>query len=103
MDVEWCREVLEEAVSQHGCPEIINTDQGSQFASEAFTGAVLSKGIRLSMGGKGRVIDNVFIEQFCRKIKYEKVYLNPPADGLDLYAQLAEYIDYYHHMRKHSR
>lgn len=102
MDAEWCRDVLEEAIGQHGCPEIINTDQGSQFTSEAFTKAVLSKDIRLSMDGKGRAIDNVFIERFWRTVKYEKIYLNPPADGLDLYAQLAEYMEYYNHMRRHS-
>ena len=54
------------------------------------------------MDGKGRAIDNVFIERFWRTVKYEKIYLNPPADGLDLYAQLAEYMDYYNHMRRHS-
>src|SRR5690606_38915923 len=61
MDAEWCRDVREEAVGQHGCPEIIHTDQGSQLTSEGFTAAVLSKGRRLSMDGKGRAIDNVFI------------------------------------------
>src|SRR5690606_19480541 len=102
MDAEWCRDVLVEAIGQHGCPEIINTDQGSQFTSEAFTETELSKEIRLSMDGKGRAIDNVFIERFWRTVKYEKIYLNPPADGLDLYAQLAEYMDYYNPMRRHS-
>ncbi|MBN7813782.1 transposase family protein, partial [Algoriphagus sp. H41] len=63
MDAEWCKEVLEEAISQYGCPEILNTDQGSQFTSEVFTATVKSSGIRLSMDGKGRAIDNVFIER----------------------------------------
>ncbi|MGM0945105.1 MAG: IS3 family transposase [Bacteroidota bacterium] len=102
MDAAWCKEVLQEAISQYGCPEIINTDQGSQFTSEIFTQSVFSNGIRLSMDGKGRAIDNVFIERFWRTIKYEKIYLNPPQDGLDLYAQLAEYMDYYNHRRRHS-
>ncbi|WP_140166791.1 IS3 family transposase, partial [Algoriphagus faecimaris] len=101
MDAAWCKEVLQEAISQYGCPEIINTDQGSQFTSEVFTQSVFSNGIRLSMDGKGRAIDNVFIERFWRTIKYEKIYLNPPQDGLDLYAQLAEYMDYYNHRRRH--
>src|SRR5690606_32910626 len=102
MDAEWCRDVLEEAIGQHGCPEIINTDQGSQFTSEAFTKAVLSKDTRLSMDVKGRSIAYVSFERFRRTVKYERIYLNPPADGLDLYAQLAEYMEYYNHMRRHS-
>ncbi|MBN7813733.1 transposase, partial [Algoriphagus sp. H41] len=81
---------------------ILNTDQGSQFTSEVFTATVKSSGIRLSMDGKGRAIDNVFIERFWRTIKYEKIYLNPPRDGLDLYALVAEYTDYYNHRRRHS-
>ena len=63
MDAEWCQQTLEEAIEQHGQPEIINTDQGSQFTSEVFSGYVLSRGIRLSMDGKGRAIDNAFIER----------------------------------------
>lgn len=102
MDAEWCKEVLEEAISQYGRPEILNTDQGSQFTAEVFTKTVFSNGISLSMDGKGRAIDNVFIERFWRTIKYEKIYLHPPQDGLDLYAQVAEYMDYYNHRRRHS-
>ncbi len=102
MDAQWCKEVLEEAISQYGCPEILNTDQGSQFMAEVFTKAVLSYEISLSMVGKGRAIDNVFIERFWRTIKYEKIYLNPPHDWLDLYAQLAEYMDYNNNRRRHS-
>ena len=102
MDAEWCKEVLEEAISQYGCPEILNTDQGSQFTSEVLTQSVFSNGILLSMDWKGRAIDNVFIERFWRTVKYEKIYLNPPQDGLDLYAQLAEYMDYYNNQRRHS-
>ena len=102
MDAEWCKELLEEAISQYGCPEILNTDQGSQFIWEVLTQSVFSNGIRLSMDGKGRAIDNVFIERFWRTVKYEKIYLNPPQDGLDLYAQLAEYMDNYNNRRRHS-
>lgn len=102
MDAEWCKEVLEEAVRQYGCPEILNTDQGSQFTSEVFTTAVKSNDIRMSMDGKGRAIDNVFIERFWRTIKYENIYLNPPQDGLDLYEQMAEYMNYYNNQRRHS-
>ena len=77
MDAEWCQQVLQEAIERHGHPEIINTDQGSQFTSEIFAGYVLKQGIRLSMDGKGRAIDNAFIERLWRSVKYEKIYLNP--------------------------
>lgn len=102
MDAEWCKEVLEDAIKEYGRPEIINTYQGSQFTSEVFTNAVFSNKIRLSMDGKGRAIDNVFIERFWRTIKYEKIYLNPPQDGLDLYTQVAAYMNYYNQQRRHS-
>jgi len=102
MDAQWARDCFEEAVRLHGEPEIINTDQGSQFTAEEFTQSVLSKGIKLSMDGKGRAIDNAFIERFWRSIKYEKIYLNPPKDGTDLYLLAAEYMEYYNHHRRHS-
>jgi len=102
MDAEWCKEVLEEAIKEYGRPEIINTDQGSQFTSEVFTNALFSNKIRLSMDGKGRAIDNVFIERFWRTIKYEKIYLNPPQDGFDLYTKVAAYMNYYNQQRRHS-
>lgn len=102
MDAEWCRQVVEEAIKEYGKPEIINTDQGSQFTSEVFTGYVLDQGICLSMDGKGRAIDNVFIERFWRDIKYEKIYLNPPKDGTDLYLKVAEYMSYYNRERRHG-
>ena len=102
MDAEWCAEVLKEAIAEHGCPEILNTDQGSQFTSEVFVQAVLSNGIRLSMDGKGRAIDNAFIERFWRSLKYEKIYLNPPKDGTELYVLCAEYMEFYNHHRRHS-
>lgn len=102
MDADWCREVLEEAIVEYGQPEIINTDQGSQFTSDTFTRSVLSRDIRLSMDGKGRAIDNVFIERFWRTLKYEEIYLKPPADGVDLYAQVTEFMTKYNHHRRHS-
>jgi putative transposase len=102
MDAEWCKEILEEAIWMHGKPEIINTDQGSQFTSEIFTQFVLGNDIKLSMDGKGRAIDNVFIERLWRSVKYEKVYLDPPVDGLDLYRMLEEYFVYYNTQRRHQ-
>ncbi len=102
MDAAWCKDVLQEAVEQHGAPEIINTDQGAQFTSETFTSYVLSQGIRLSMDGKGRAIDNAFIERLWRSVKYEQLYLNPPNDGGDLYLSLSSYFNYYNKERRHS-
>lgn len=102
MDAEWCKEALEEAVALHGKPEIINTDQGSQFTSEIFTDYVLSNDIRLSMDGKGRAIDNVFIERLWRSVKYENIYLNPPNTGTDLYQQLSQYFYFYNYERRHQ-
>jgi len=100
MDAQWCKQALEEAIEQHGRPEILNTDQGSQFTAEEFANHVLSQGIRLSMDGKGRATDNAFIERFWRNVKYEKICLNPHKDGMDLYLLLAEYFQYYNHKRR---
>ena len=102
MDAEWCRQVLKEAINENGKPEVINTDQGSQFTSDLFAEYVLGQDIRLSMDGKGRAIDNTFIERLWRSVKYEKIYLNPPADGLDLYQLCTEYFDYYNNARRHQ-
>ncbi len=98
----WCKETLEEAIDVHGHPEIINTDQGSQFTSDIFTHSVLSRNIKLSMDGKGRAIDNVFIERLWRSVKYESIYLNPPESGADLYRQLNTYFNFYNHQRRHQ-
>ena len=102
MDTQWCKETLEEAIKDHGKPEIINTDQGSQFTSEVFTNLVLSNDIKLSMDGKGRAIDNVFIERLWRSVKYESIYLNPPNSGIDLYQQLNTYFYFYNNQRRHQ-
>lgn len=83
---EWHRECLEAGINSYGAPEIINTDQGSQFTSPVFTEFIASyQGLKLSMDGKGRAIDNIFIERFWRNIKYVKIYLEPSANGLELY------------------
>ena len=76
MDASFCVEALEEALETYGTPEIFNTDQGSQFTSEDFTGVLKDHGIRISMGGKGRWLDNVFVERLWRSVKYEEVYLH---------------------------
>jgi len=102
MEAEWCAQVFNEATEMYGCPEIINTDQGSQYTADAFTDAVLSKGVKLSMDGKGRATDNAFIERLWRSVKYEKVYLNPPQDGIHLNKMMNEYFNYYNKERSHS-
>lgn len=103
MTAQWCTDVVRQAVAQHGTPEILNTDQGSQFTADVFTRYVTEHaGIRLSMDGKGRAIDNVFIERFWRSLKYEHVYLRPSSDGVECYRGISEYMDYYNHERRHT-
>jgi putative transposase len=102
MDVEFCLEALEEALEQFGQPEIFNTDQGSQFTSPRFTGVLQDAGIRISMDGRGRWIDNVFIERLWRSLKYECVYLHAFETGSELRAGLSHWISYYNGRRPHS-
>ncbi len=87
----------------YGAPEILNTDQGSQFTSEVFTKTVIEEaGVKLSMDGKGRAIDNVFIGRLWRSVKHEYIYHSPPADGLELYRGLKEWFDDYNLYRRHK-
>jgi putative transposase len=102
MDAEWCAEMLREAIASQGCPQIFNTDQGSQFTSEVFTGVLLEHHIQISMDGKGRATDNIFIERLWRSLKYEYIYLNPCNDGVELYAGLSRYFEFYNHKRVHQ-
>lgn len=102
LEAAWCCEVLKEAIARHGKPEIFNTDQGSQYTSEAFTEILNKKEIRISMDGKGRAIDNIFIERLWRTVKYEFVYLNPASDGVELYRGLQEYFKFYNGSRHHQ-
>ncbi|WP_245801792.1 IS3 family transposase [Chitinophaga sancti] len=102
MAVEFCLEALEKAISIYGVPEILNTDQGSQFTSEEFTTAVLDGPIRLSMDGVGRATDNIAIERFWRSIKYENIYLNAYDNTLDLYKGIHRYVEFYNWERKHQ-
>ena len=104
MDAEWCTATLKEAVRQHGEPEIVNTDQGSQYTSDSFSGYVTDKEnrMRLSMDSKGRATDNAYIESLWKSVKYEKVYLSPPEDGIDLFEMLKEYFTNYNESRRHS-
>ena len=99
MDAEWCSEVLREAIMGQGKPEIFNTDQ---FTSDAFTGILKEHEIRISMDGKGRALDNIFVERLWRTVKYEHVYLNPALDGVELYRGLEEYFAFYNCSRHHQ-
>ncbi len=102
MDVEFCIEALEEAMARHGKPEIFNTDQGSQFTSPRFTGILTGAGIRVSMDGRGRWMDNVFIERLWRSMKYECVYTHAFETGSEARAGIGRWIDYYNADRPHS-
>ena len=102
MDVSFCISALEEALARFGKPEIFNTDQGSQFTSLAFTGVLASAGVRISMDGRGRWMDNVFIERLWRSLKYEDVYLKGYADGRDAKAGIAAWITFYNLQRPHQ-
>lgn len=102
MDAGWCTSVLEETIQMHGAPEIVNTDQGSQFTSHEFQNVLKSHGIRISMDGKGRALDNIFIERFWRSLKYEHVYLQPAEGGLQLYTGIKSYIKFYNNERRHQ-
>ena len=102
MDVSFCLAALEEALAKFGKPEIFNTDQGSQFTSAAFTGALAEAGAAISMDGRGRWMDNVFIERLWRSLKYEDVYLKGYADGREAARGIAEWIAFYNDRRPHQ-
>ena len=102
MDTSFCIDSLEEAIEQNGAPEIFNTDQGSQFTSEEFTGVLKSNGIAISMDGKGRWVDNVFVERLWRSVKYEEVYLHAYDDIKSARKSLKRYFTFYNEERKHQ-
>jgi putative transposase len=102
LDTDFCIEALEEALQRFGTPEIFNTDQGAQFTSEAFTGLLKDRGIQISMDGKGRWVDNVFVERLWRSVKYEDVYLRAYETPTELRTGLARYFQFYNTRRRHS-
>ena len=102
LDAGFCVEALDEALTRHGQPEIFNTDQGSQFTGFAFTGRVQAAGVRISMDGRGRCMDNIFIERLWRSLKYEAVYLHDLADGFEARLLIDEWIGFYNTERPHS-
>ena len=102
MTAEWCNSTIKEALYLNGKPEIFNTDQGSQFTSELHVSFLEKQKIKISMDGKGRAIDNIFIERFWRSIKQEYVYINPPNGGMELYNGIEEYMRFYNYERSHE-
>jgi putative transposase len=101
LDSDFCLEALDEAL-RHGGPEIFNTDQGAQFTSQEFTGRLHAAGVQISMDGKGRALDNVFVERLWRTVKYEDIYLKDYANGAECYAGLAAYLRFYDEERPHQ-
>jgi putative transposase len=101
LDVEFCIDALEEAL-RHGCPEVFNTDQGVQFTSASFTSKIEAAGAKVSMDGKGRCLDNVFVERLWRTVKYEEVYLWRHETVPALQAGLARYFPFYNQERRHQ-
>lgn len=102
LTTDFCVEVLNEALVRYGAPEIFNTDQGAQFTSAAFTGVLEARGIRISMDGRGRWRDNVFVERLWRSLKYEEVYLNAYGSIAEANKRLGVYFDFYNRVRPHQ-
>jgi len=106
LNASWCLQVLKDTVAQYGKPEIINSDQGCQYTSAMWTQYLEQNDIQISMDGKGRALDNVWIERFWKSIKYDYVYLHPAEDGFELYEGVQNHIGYYnkktHHTTKQS-
>jgi putative transposase len=102
MDVSFCLAALEEALARFGRPDIFNTDQGSQFTSLAFTGMLAAGGVRISMDGRGRWMDNVFIERLWRSLKHEEIYLKGYTDGREAKIGIASWIAFYNNRRPHQ-
>ncbi len=102
LDTDFCIDALEDAIQRFGPPEIFNTDQGCQFTSETFTGVLKAHGIAISMDGKGRWVDNVFVERLWRSVKYEDVYVHAYETPAQLCAGLGRYFMFYNSQRRHS-
>ncbi len=102
LESSFCVEALEEALSRYPAPEIFNTDQGAQFTAAAFTGVLRAHGIRISMDGKGRCLDNVFVERLWRSLKYEEVYLHAYADAREARTAIGGYFTFYNEHRPHQ-
>jgi putative transposase len=102
LDAGFCARAVQRAMAEHGAPEIFNTDQGSQFTSAEFTQPLLAAGVKLSMDGKGRALDNVFVERLWRTVKYEEVYLRSYTSQIEAETNLAAFFRFYNDRRPHS-
>src|SRR5882757_7670140 len=102
LGADFCVEALEEALSRYSRPEIFNTDQGSQFTSDDFTGTLKRHGVTISMDGKGRYMDNIFVERLWRSLKYEEVYLNAYASVAEAKAGIGAWLEFYNEERQHQ-
>lgn len=102
MNAGWITEMVKKAINDHGTPKLQNSDQGSQFTSDEYINLLKQYGIEISMDGKGRATDNIFIERLWRSLKYEYVYLHPANDGLELYHGIANWFWEYNHQRHHQ-
>ena len=102
LGADFCVEALEEALERYGSPEIFNTDQGSQFTSDDFTGTLKQHGVLISMDGKGRCMDNIFVERLWRSLKYEEVYLHAYATVAEAKASIGAWLDFYNQERQHQ-
>jgi putative transposase len=102
LDSSFCVEALEEALCRFDKPEIFNTDQGAQFTAEAFTKLLRDRGIAISMDGKGRCLDNVFVERLWRSLKYEEVYLHAYDSVAEARAGIGRYLGFYNDERAHQ-
>lgn len=103
LDSDFCVDALEEAISRYGAPAIFNTDQGAQFTSEAFTDVLKAAHVKISMDGKGRWMDNVFVERLWRSVKYEEVYLRAYESVAQARTGIKDYMQFYNAQRKHQR
>jgi putative transposase len=102
LEPTFCLEALQDALRLYGCPDIFNTDQGAQFTSKDFTDALLDQGVKISMDGKGRCIDNIFVERLWRSLKYEEVYLHAYESMSEARGGIGRYFDFYNDQRPHS-
>jgi putative transposase len=102
MDTRFCVAALEEAIAHYGTPEIFNTDQGSQFTSEAFTSKLKAHQIQISMDGTGRWVDNVFVERLWRSLKYEEIYLKAYKTPRQAESEIGKYFRFYNEKRRHQ-
>jgi putative transposase len=102
LDVDFCLYALQMAIAGYGVPEIFNSDQGSQFTSNAFTGCLKGAGVKISMDGRGRYLDNIFIERLWRSLKYELIYLKAFEDGIHLNQEVSKWFNWYNQERPHQ-